>query len=93
MSRKSAKAITINGNVRCQRIYPIAGSKKTIEDLDTVGFKMSREQAIDLARVLLAVTQDWEVIDITGFRLRQRRSDGTFPVTITSAIGGTLQHG
>jgi hypothetical protein len=85
MSRRSAKAVTINANVRCQRIYPVAGSSKTIEDLDTVGFKMSRTQAIDLARVLMAVTQDWEIIDVTGFRLKQRKSDGTFPITITSA--------
>ena len=81
MSRRSAKAVTINANVRCQRIYPVEGSSKTIEDLDTVGFKMNRKQAIDLARVLLAVTQDWEIVDVTGFRLRRRKSDGTFPIT------------
>jgi len=86
MSRRSARAVRINANVRCQRIYPIGGSSKTIEDLDTVGFKMNRQQAIDLARVLLAVTQDWEVIDITGFRLKERKSDKTFPLTITSAV-------
>lgn len=47
---------------------------------------MTREQAVDLARVLLAVMQDWEEIDITGFRHEKRRSDGTFRLTVTSAI-------
>lgn len=61
-------------------------SKLCHADLDTVGFKMSREQAIDLARVLLAVTQDWEIVDVTGFRLKQRKSDGTFSITITSSV-------
>ena len=85
MPRRSAKSITTNPNVRCQRIYPIAGTKKTVEELQTVGFKITRQQTIDLARVLLAVTQDWQQIDITCFRLHERKSDGTFPITITSA--------
>lgn len=86
MPRRSAKSITINPNVRCQRIYPVEGTKKVVEELETIGFKMTREQAVDLARVLLAVTQDWEEIDITGFRHEKRRSDGTFRLTVTSAI-------
>jgi hypothetical protein len=61
------------------------GTKKVVEELDTVGFKMSRQQAIDLARVLLAVTQDWQEIDITGFRFEQRKLDGMFRLTVTSA--------
>jgi len=85
MPRKSAKSITINPNVRCQRIYPVEGTKKVVEELETIGFKMTREQAVDLARVLLAVTQDWQEIDVTGFRHEKRRSDGTFRLTITSA--------
>lgn len=84
MRRKSAKSITINPNLRCQRIYPVVGTKRTVQDLVTVGFKLTRQQAIDLARVLLAATQDWEDIDITGFR-RDMRSDGTFQMTVTSA--------
>lgn len=85
MPRRSAKSITINPNVRCQRIYPVEGTKKVVEELETIGFKMTREQAVDLARVLLAVTQDWQEIDVTGFRHEKRRSDGTFRLTITSA--------
>ena len=85
MPRKSASTIRISANVRCQRIYPVSGTTKVVEDLDTVGFKLTQRQAIHLARVLLAVTQDWEEIDVTGFRLKKRKSDGTFPLTITSA--------
>jgi hypothetical protein len=84
MPRKSVKSITIRPNLRCQRIYPVGGTKRAVEELVTVGFKLTRQQAIDLARVLLAVTQDWDEIDITGFRL-DRRSDGTFQMTVTSA--------
>jgi hypothetical protein len=85
MPRKSAGAVRINTNVRCQRIYPVSGTKKIVEDLETVGFKLTRSQAIDLARVLLAVTQDWQEIDITGFRLEKRKSDGTSRITVTSS--------
>ena len=85
MPRRSAKSITINANLRCERIYPVASTNKVVQELETVGFKMTRQQAIDLARVLLAVTQDWEEIDITGFRFEERKSDGTFRITVTSA--------
>jgi hypothetical protein len=84
MARKSARSVTINPNLRCQRIYPVRGTSKTVDELTTVGFKLTRAQTIELARVLLAVTQDWNEIDITGFRSKER-SDGTFPITVTSA--------
>jgi len=61
----------------------MVGSEKTIADLHTVGFSLSKDEAIHLARVLLAATQEWDTIDVTVFR-RQKRSDGTFPVTVTS---------
>lgn len=63
MPRRAAKSITIDANVRCQRIYPVPGTKKVVKELDTIGFKMSRQQAIDFARVILAVTQDWQEIE------------------------------
>ena len=67
--RKAASSIRIDPNLRCKRIYPVEdnlSSTKTIAELKTVGIKLSREQAIDLARVLLAATQTWEEIDITA---------------------------
>jgi len=86
MPRKSARSIRINPNLRCQRIYPVEGTKRSAEELATVGFKLTRDQAIHFARVLLAVAQDWEEIDVTGFR-RKERFDHTFPITVTSAEG------
>ena len=86
MPRKSSKSITINPNVRCDKIYPMADTKKSISDLKTIGIRLSREQAIHLARVLLAVSQDWDYLEITGRRYEKRKSDGTYPLTITSQI-------
>src|SRR5262245_5426132 len=53
--RQAASSIKIDPNVRCLRIYPVEdnrNSTKTIADLKTVGIKLSRNQAIHLARVL-----------------------------------------
>ncbi|MGA8030614.1 MAG: hypothetical protein WB992_26010 [Bryobacteraceae bacterium] len=83
MARKSVKSLTIDQNVRCHRIYPVKGSERSIEELVTIGFALTKEQAIHLARVLLAATQEWDTINVTGFRL-QERSDGTFPITVTN---------
>jgi len=49
------------------------------------------EQAIHLARVLLAVTQDWEEVDITGYRFEKRQQDGTYRLTITSGTGNSAE--
>ena len=84
MPRKSPASITINPNVRCDRIYPTEGTRHTLSDLKTIGIKLSREQAIALARTLLAVAQDWDEIDITGYRLDKRKADGTYQLTVTS---------
>jgi hypothetical protein len=86
MPRKSPMSIKVDGNVRCLRVYPAKDTKRTVENLETIGIKMNREQAIQLARVLLAVSQDWEEIDITGFRLRPRKADGTYGVTVTGRV-------
>lgn len=67
-----------------RRYRAIHRSTKTVQKLTTIGFKLTQAQAIHLARVLVAVTQEWSDIDITGFRSKQR-SDGTFPITVTSA--------
>lgn len=86
MKRQSPRAISVDGNVRCNRIYPTEDTKRTVTDLQTVGIRMNKEQAIHLARVLLAVTQEWDAIDITAYRLRRRQEDGTYMVTVTSMV-------
>jgi hypothetical protein len=82
--RKSPSSIRITPNVRCERVYPVEGSKRSIATLKTIGVRLNREQAIHLARVLLAVAQDWDDIDITAYRFHRRQSDGTHQVTVTT---------
>ncbi|MGB4069061.1 MAG: hypothetical protein WBK08_13605, partial [Nitrospira sp.] len=59
-------------------------SRKSAPELKTIGIKMTREQALHLARVLLAVTQEWDEIDVTAYRFDKRKSDGTYHITVTS---------
>lgn len=84
MPRKTSTSLRVNPNVRCQRIYPVETSTRTVDKLQTVGIKLSQEQAIHLARVLLAMSQEAGEIDITGYRFEQRKSDGTYHLTVTS---------
>ena len=58
---------------------------KPIASLKTVGMKFTRDQAIHLARVLLAAAQDWDEIDITAWTIYKRRSDQTYNVTVTTS--------
>lgn len=83
MARRSSRSIVIDPNVRADRIYPTEQTQKSVADLKTVGFKLSREQAVHLARVLLAAAQEWDEVDVTGYRL-DRRSDGTYHITVTT---------
>ena len=85
VKRQSARSVHIDTNVRCRRIYPTEKSSRTLTDLQTVGINVDRDQAIHLARVLLAVAQDWNDIDITAYRFDKRRSDGLYRLTVTSA--------
>jgi hypothetical protein len=85
-SRHSPRAISIDSNVRCERVYPTEDSTRTLGELKTVGIKLTRDQAIHLARVLLAVTQEWDEVDITAYRLSKRHDDGTYKITITSRV-------
>ena len=84
MARKSPKSISINPNVRCLRVYPVEETEKNVKALKTVGIRINKEQALHLARVLLAVTQEWNEIDLTAYRLERRKSDSTYHITVTS---------
>jgi hypothetical protein len=84
MARKSSATIRIDPNIRCQRVYPTATTRKSVADLKTIGLVLTANQATHLARVLLAAAQDWSEIDITAYRGVARQSDGTYKVTVTS---------
>jgi hypothetical protein len=71
MTRKAATSIKVDPNVRCLRIYPTEDTQKNVKKLKTVGIKLSRERAIHLARILLAVTQEWDEVDLTAYRLER----------------------
>lgn len=86
--RQSPIAVVIDPNVRCLRIYPTEDTKRTVSELQTIGIRVTKEQAIHLARVLLAVTQEWNEIDITGYRFEKRHDDGTYRLTVTSRVEG-----
>jgi hypothetical protein len=89
MARQSTGSIRIDPNVRCVRIYPTKDSKKTLDTLASVGTRLNREQAVQLARVLLAASQEWETIDITAYRRKRRNTDETYPITVTSFVAST----
>lgn len=84
MPRRSIQSVTVDPNVRCRRIYPAEDSKRQTSDLKTVGLVLTSDQAIHLARVLLAAAQDWEEIEITAYRFSKRKTDGTYHITVTS---------
>ena len=52
-------------------------------DLESSGKLEEKKQAIHLARVLLAVSKEWEEVDITAYRLEERKADGTYHITVT----------
>jgi hypothetical protein len=83
-TRRAAREIKIDSNVRCLRIYPVEATSKDVATLQTVGIKLSQDQAIHLARVLLAAAQDWQEVEVTGYRFERRRTDGSYRLTITS---------
>jgi len=83
-TRKTASSISIDTNVRCRRVYPTEGTRRSVEELKTIGIRLTRDQALHLARVLLAACQDWDDIDLTAYRNDPRQSDGTYRVTVTS---------
>ena len=86
LKRQSASAVSVDTNVRCLRVYPTEDTKRTVSDLQTVGIRLTKEQAIHLARVLLVVAQEWDEVDITAYRCQKRQEDGTFRLTITTQV-------
>jgi hypothetical protein len=83
--------LTVNQNVRCEGIIPgpeephtgcPAGHSSRWKG-DTIAFHLTKAQAIDLAKVLLVGSQEWNTMSVTAFRRDRRKADGTYPVTVT----------
>jgi len=84
MPRRTTRSVTVDPNIRCHRVYPTEDSKRQISDLQTVGLRLNRDQAVHLATVLLVAARDWNEIDITAYRFEKRKTDGTYHITVTS---------
>ena len=82
--RVSAAKLRLDPNLRALAIYPQKGTAKTTTTLKTVGIRLSKEQATAMAKLLLALSQDHDQVDITAYRADRRKSDGTFRITVTS---------
>jgi hypothetical protein len=81
---KTTKALSVKSNLSAMRVYPLPGTKRSIDNLATVAMVFDREQAVRLATRLLMASESWDKIAVTGFRLKPRKSDGKFIVTVTS---------
>jgi hypothetical protein len=85
--RQSPRSLRIDPDLRCQRVYPKEGTKRAMSELQTVGLKLTKDQAVRMALALLAASLQWEAIDLTAWRFEQRQSDGTYKVTVTAMEG------
>ena len=84
MKRMTPKSVNLDVNLRCDKVYPSLSYDKSVKNLKTIGLKLSKEQALQLARLLLVGSQDWEWMDLTAYRYSQRKSDETYHITVTS---------
>ncbi len=84
MKRLTINQVIVPPNLRALKVYPLEDTAKTIADLKTVGIKLSKDQAIALARVLLVASQDWDEMEITCYRKDKRSLDNTYSITVTT---------
>jgi hypothetical protein len=81
---KTTKKLSVKSNLSAIRVYPLPGTKRSIDNLATVAMVFDKQQAVSLATRLLIASESWDKIAVTGFRLKPRKSDGRFIVTVTS---------
>jgi hypothetical protein len=97
MPRLSTHRIVVDSSVQCQFIYPAFGGVEHTDcparhsarwHGDTIGFSLSKEQATTLAKLLLIASteQQWDIIDVTAFRTKRSRVDGSYQVTVTARV-------
>lgn len=81
---KTTTRISVTSNLSALRVYPLPGTNRTIDKLATVAMVFDKEQAVELAKRLLVASGEWDKIAVTGFRLKPRKKDGKFIVTVTT---------
>ena len=47
-----------------------------------MGVRLSREEALHLARAILAATQEWEEVELVVHRFDKRQSDNTYLLSV-----------
>lgn len=81
MPKKSVINLNIDLRGRCLQVFP-PPEAEAYRDLTTMRFRLNREQALHLARAILAATEEWEEVEIVVHRFERRRSDGAFLITV-----------
>lgn len=81
MPKKTLSSLTIDMHVRCQQVFP-QESEAAYRELKTMGVRLSREEALHLARAILAATQEWEEVELVVHRFDRRPSDRTYLLAV-----------
>jgi hypothetical protein len=81
MPKKLLTSLTIDTHVRCRQIFP-KETEAAYQELETMGVKLSREEALHLARAILAATQEWEEVELVVHRFDKRKSDNTYLLSV-----------
>jgi hypothetical protein len=81
MPQKPFTSLTIDTHIRCLQVFP-KEEDAAYKDLDTMGVRLSREEALHLARAILAATQEWEEVELVVHRFDKRKSDNTYLLSV-----------
>lgn len=81
MPKKPLTSLTIDTHVRCRQIFP-KEKEAAYQELKTMGVRLSRAEALHLARALLAATQEWEEVELVVHRFDKRKSDNAYLLTV-----------
>jgi hypothetical protein len=79
--KKPFTSLTIDTHVRCRQIFPLEKAA-AYKELATMGVRLSREEALHLARAILAATQEWEEVELVVHRFDKRKSDNTYLLSV-----------
>jgi hypothetical protein len=81
MPKKPVTSLSIDTHVRCLQVFP-KEKEAGYGELKTMGLRLSREEALHLARALLAATQEWEEVELVVHRFDKRKSDNTYLLSV-----------
>jgi hypothetical protein len=79
--KKPFTSLTIDTHVRCLQVFP-KEKEAAYQELETMGVRLTREEALHLARAILAATQEWEEVELVVHRFDKRKSDNTYLLSV-----------